>query len=60
MHLNECEQRVWSCEVTGCNFWGNSADIKIHEKDQAESHVRLLKEERGKLHEAVLRGVSIN
>ena len=35
-------------------------DMKIHEKDQYESHVRLLKEDRGKLHEAVLRGVSID
>ena len=60
LHLNDCEQRLWSCEVPGCSFWGNSVDMKIHEKDRAESHVRLLKEEREQLHEAVLRGVSIN
>ena len=60
LHLNDCEQRMWSCEVPGCSFWGNSVDMKIHEKDRAESHVRLLKEEREQLHEAVLRGVSIN
>ncbi|XP_044168083.1 uncharacterized protein LOC122952094 [Acropora millepora] len=47
---------MWSCEVPGCSFWGNSVDMEIHEKDRAESHVRLLKEEREQLHEAVLRG----
>ena len=34
-------------------MWAKGADMKIHEKDQAESHVRRLKEERGKLHEVV-------
>ena len=31
------------CEVPGCSFLGNSVDMKTHEKDQAGSHVRLLK-----------------
>ena len=35
-------------------------DMKIHEKDQSESHVRFQKEERGKLYESVLRAVNIN
>ena len=30
-------------EVPGCSFLGNSVDMKTHEKDQAGSHVWLLK-----------------
>ncbi|XP_068730069.1 uncharacterized protein [Montipora capricornis] len=56
LHLSACEQRMRSCEIPGCHFWGDSEVMKTHEEEQAQNHIRLLKEEREKLQQVVLRG----